>query len=179
MFFHFVWQHFLQHFAFFSCDLLVEKHRNDLFGFNGFYAVQGDALRPDVAYLDFFLLFPPHRGQSRTSAFFFPRTFLSDCYWSSLIGADIGLLSGEHADIHGHSRTFITMSSVSLPFAFPQWKNVKNQELYGKNNSAADLYHAARSAHKSTTALSKSLLWYLPTNAIQRLTKKQKILICS
>jgi hypothetical protein len=72
MFFHFVWQHFLQHFAFFSCDLLVEKHRNDLFGFNGFYAVQGDALRPDVAYLDFFLLFPPHRGQSRTSAFFFP-----------------------------------------------------------------------------------------------------------
>jgi len=120
----------------------------------------------------FFLLFPHHRGQSRTSAFFFPRTFLSDSYWSSLIGADIGLLSGEHADIHGHSRTFITMSSASLPFAFPQWKNVKNQELYGKDNSAADLSHAARSAHKSTTALSKSLLWYLPTNAIQRLTKK-------
>ena len=54
MFFHFVWQHFLQHFGFFSCDLFVEKHRNDLFGFNGFYAVKGDALRPDVAYLDFF-----------------------------------------------------------------------------------------------------------------------------
>ena len=122
-----------------------------------------------------FFYFSPLTADNRGHQhFFFPRTFLSDCYWSSLIGADIGLLSGEHADIHGHSRTFITMSSVSLPFAFPQWKNVKNQELYGKNNSAADLYHAARSAHKSTTALSKSLLWYLPTNAIQRLTKKTK-----
>ena len=66
-------------FRIFSCDLLVEKQRNDLFGFNGFYAVKGDALRPNVAYV-FFLLFPHHRGQSRTSAFFFPRTFLSDSY---------------------------------------------------------------------------------------------------
>ena len=56
-------------FRIFSCDLLVEKQRNDLFGFNGFYAVKGDALRPNVAYVFFY--FSPITADNRGHQHFF------------------------------------------------------------------------------------------------------------
>ena len=56
-------------FRIFSCDLLVEKQRNDLFGFNGFYAVKVDALRPNVAYVFFY--FSPITADNRGHQHFF------------------------------------------------------------------------------------------------------------
>ena len=165
----FVRQHFSRHFAFFLAGFNREAKKRSLW-VQWFLHGKKRCVAPRCLLICFFNLSPLTADNSRTSVIFFPRAFLSDCYWSSLIGADIGLFSGEHADIHGHSRRFITMSSSVSSICVP---TVKNQELHGKDNSAAYLSHVVRSAHKSTTALSKSLLWYLPTNAIiiQRLKK--------
>ena len=59
-------------FRIFFSRALIEKQRNDLFGFNGFYTVKRDALRPDVCLFGFFLTFPPSPRTIHGHQYFFP-----------------------------------------------------------------------------------------------------------